>query len=89
MRALESTVTVMVALRFQPRHHHVAFGGMLSFFRAHPPVGLAPGEGTHLEVLGDLITLLVSGTQTNGAFTILSDGEETGAGPLEDCTWSS
>jgi quercetin dioxygenase-like cupin family protein len=52
----------------------------MSFFRATQPVVLAPGEGTHLDVLGDLITLLVSGTQTNGAFTVLSETSLTGGG---------
>lgn len=64
---------VIVTMLFQPRHHRFALGGMMSFFRANQPVVLAPGEGTHLDVLGDLITLLVSGKQTNGAFTVLSE----------------
>lgn len=50
----------------------------MSFFRANQPVVLAPGEGTHLDVLGDLITLLVSGKQTNGAFTVLSETSPPG-----------
>jgi quercetin dioxygenase-like cupin family protein len=53
---------------------------MMSFFRANQPVVLAPGEGTHLDVLGDLITLLVSGKQTNGAFTVLSETSPPGGG---------
>ena len=48
-------------------------GAIMSFFRANQPVVLGPGEGTHLDVLGDLITLLISGNQTNGAFTVLSE----------------
>jgi len=53
---------------------------MMSFFRANQPVVLGPGEGTHLDVLGDLITLLVSGNQTNGAFTVLSETSPPGGG---------
>ena len=52
----------------------------MSFFRANQPVVLAPGEGAHLDVLGDLITLLVSGKQTNGAFTVLSETSPPGGG---------
>ena len=52
----------------------------MSFFRANQPVVLGPGEGTHLDVLGDLITLLVSGNQTNGAFTVLSQTSPPGGG---------
>jgi quercetin dioxygenase-like cupin family protein len=53
---------------------------MMSFFRANQPVVLAPGEGTHLNVLGDLIALLVSGKQTNDAFTVLSETSPPGGG---------
>jgi quercetin dioxygenase-like cupin family protein len=53
---------------------------MRSFFRANQPVVLGLGEGTHLDVLGDLITLLVSGKQTNGAFTVLSETSPPGGG---------
>jgi quercetin dioxygenase-like cupin family protein len=53
---------------------------MMSFFRANQPVILAPGEGTRLDVLGDLITLLVSGKQTNGSFTVLSETSPPGGG---------
>jgi quercetin dioxygenase-like cupin family protein len=53
---------------------------MMSFFRGNQPVVLAPGEGTHLDVLGDLITLLVSGKQTNGASTVLSETSPPGGG---------
>jgi hypothetical protein len=52
----------------------------MSFFRANQPVVLAPGEGSHLDVLGDLITLLVSGEPTNGAFTVLSETSPPGGG---------
>ncbi|MGH7929143.1 MAG: quercetin 2,3-dioxygenase [Candidatus Binatia bacterium] len=52
----------------------------MSFFSANHPVVLAPGEGTHLDVLGELITLLVSGKQTNGAFTVLSVTSPPGGG---------
>lgn len=52
----------------------------MSFFRANQPVILAPGEGTNLDVLGDLLTLLVSGKQTNGAFTVLSETSPPGGG---------
>ena len=31
----------------------------MSFFRVNQAVVLGPGEGTHLDVLGDLITLLL------------------------------
>jgi quercetin dioxygenase-like cupin family protein len=53
---------------------------MTSFFRTSEAVILGPGEGTQLDVLGDLITLLVSGRQTNGAFTVLSETSPPGGG---------
>src|SRR5258708_35940687 len=53
---------------------------MMSFFRTNQPVVLHPGEGTHLDVLGDLITLLVSGKQTSGAFTVISQTSPPGGG---------
>ena len=52
----------------------------MSFFRGNHTVVLGPGEGTHLDVLGDLITLLVSGKETNGAFTVLSQTSPPGGG---------
>jgi len=52
----------------------------MSFFRGNQAVVLGPGEGTHLDVLGDLITLLVSGKETNGAFTVLSQTSPPGGG---------
>ena len=52
----------------------------MSFFRTSEAVVLGPGEGTQLDVLGDLITLLVSGRQTNGAFTVLSETSPPGGG---------
>lgn len=52
----------------------------MSFFSANQPVLLRPGEGTHLDVLGDVITLLISGRQTNGAFTVLSETSPPGGG---------
>ena len=52
----------------------------MSFFRADQPVVLGPGEGTYLNVLGDLVTLLVSGNQTNGAFTEFSVTSPPGGG---------
>lgn len=51
----------------------------MSFFGAKPVV-LGPGEGTHLDVLGNTFTLLVSGKQTNGAFTVLSGSSPPGGG---------
>ena len=45
----------------------------MSFFRTGEAMVLGPGEGTQLDVLGDLTTLLVSGKQTNEAFTVLSE----------------
>ncbi len=52
----------------------------MSFFRANQAVVLEPGEGRHLDVVGDLITLLVSGKETNGAFTVLSETSPPGGG---------
>jgi quercetin dioxygenase-like cupin family protein len=52
----------------------------MSFFGATQPVVLNRGEGTHLDVLGNAITLLVSGKQTNGAFTVLSGTSPPGGG---------
>jgi len=52
----------------------------MSFFRANQPFVLSPGEGTHLDVLGGVITLLVSGKQTSGAFTVLSATHPPGGG---------
>ena len=52
----------------------------MSFFRADQPVVLAPGEGTHLDVLGELLTLMVSGGQTGGAFTVLTETSPPGGG---------
>jgi len=53
---------------------------MMSFFRANQPVVLNPGEGTHLHVLGELITMLVSGKQTGGAFSVLKETTNPGGG---------
>ena len=50
----------------------------MSFFSTNQPVVLGPGEGTNLDVLGELITLLVSGKQTGGAFTVLSETSPPG-----------
>ncbi len=52
----------------------------MSFFGAAHPVVLGRGEGTHLDVLGETITLLVSGKQTNGAFTVLTGTSPPGGG---------
>jgi quercetin dioxygenase-like cupin family protein len=52
----------------------------MSFFGSTQPVVLSRGEGTHLDVLGETITLLVSGQQTNGAFTVLSGTSPPGGG---------
>jgi len=52
----------------------------MSFFRSSEPIVLGPDEGAHLEVLGDLITLLVSAEQTGGAFTVLSETSPPGGG---------
>jgi quercetin dioxygenase-like cupin family protein len=52
----------------------------MSFFGATQPVVLSRGEGTHLDVLGETIRLLVSGQQTNGAFTVLSGTSPPGGG---------
>ena len=52
----------------------------MSFFQADQPIVLAPGEGTHLDVLGELLTLLVSGRQTDGAFTVLTETSPPGGG---------
>jgi quercetin dioxygenase-like cupin family protein len=52
----------------------------MSFFRMDQAVLLGPGEGTHMDVLGEAITLLLSGRQTSGAFTILSETSPPGGG---------
>ncbi len=52
----------------------------MSFFQAGKPIVISPGEGTHLDVLGDVITLLVSGKETNGAFTVLTAKSRPGGG---------
>jgi quercetin dioxygenase-like cupin family protein len=52
----------------------------MSFVHAGRPVVLGPGEGVQLDVLGDLITLLVSGKQTGGAFTVLTETSPPGGG---------
>ncbi len=52
----------------------------MSFFEANKPIILSPGEGTHLDVLGNLLTLLISGKQTNGAFTVFSSTSPAGGG---------
>lgn len=52
----------------------------MSFFSANQPFVLGPGEGTRLDLLGELITLLVTGKQTNGAFTVLSETSPPGGG---------
>jgi quercetin dioxygenase-like cupin family protein len=52
----------------------------MSFRGADQPVILGPGEGAQLEVLGDLITLLASRNQTNGAFAVLSETSPPGGG---------
>ncbi|CAL1241896.1 cupin domain-containing protein [Candidatus Methylocalor cossyra] len=52
----------------------------MSFFQAHEAVVLGPGEGTNFHVLGELITVLVSGTQTNGAFTQYAATSPAGGG---------
>jgi quercetin dioxygenase-like cupin family protein len=52
----------------------------MSFFGAAHPVVLGRGEGAHLDVLGETITLLVSGKQTNGAFTVLTGTSPPGGG---------
>src|SRR5438477_381320 len=46
----------------------------------HGPVVLGPTDGTHLNVLGEQLTLLVSGDQTNGAFTEFSATSPQGGG---------
>lgn len=52
----------------------------MSFFRTDRSVVVAPGEGTQLDVLGEVLTLLVSGEQTNGAFTIITEKSRPGGG---------
>lgn len=58
----------------------------MSFFRVDQPVLLATGEGTHLGLLGEMITLLLSGSETHGAFTALSETSPPGAARLCICT---
>src|SRR5260370_32259797 len=53
---------------------------MMYFFGSNQSVVLHPGEGAHLDVLGDVITLLVSGKQTSGAFTVISQTSPPGGG---------
>jgi quercetin dioxygenase-like cupin family protein len=58
-----------------------AFGRKrMSFFGAAQPVIVGRGEGAHLDVLGEAITLLVSGEQTNGAFAVLTGTSPPGGG---------
>jgi mannose-6-phosphate isomerase-like protein (cupin superfamily) len=52
----------------------------MSFFGRGQPMVLGPDEGTHLNVLGELITLMVSGQQTGGAFTVLAETSPPGGG---------
>jgi mannose-6-phosphate isomerase-like protein (cupin superfamily) len=52
----------------------------MSIFRPTEPVVVSPGEGTHLDVLGEVITMLVSGKETNGAFTVLAERTRPGGG---------
>lgn len=52
----------------------------MSFFALTPPVVLGPGQGTHLDVLGNAITLLVSGEQTHGAFAVITSSSPPGTG---------
>ncbi len=52
----------------------------MSFLIATQPVVLAPGEGTHLNVLGNVITLLVSREQTKGAFSVMTQTTPPGGG---------
>ncbi len=52
----------------------------MSFLIASHPVVLAPGEGTHLDVLGNVITLLVSREQTKGAFSVMIQTTPPGGG---------
>jgi quercetin dioxygenase-like cupin family protein len=52
----------------------------MSFFGAGRPVILAPDEGIRLDVLGEAITLLISGRQTGGAFNVLSETSPPGGG---------
>lgn len=52
----------------------------MSFFGVSQPVVLGRGEGTHLDVLGETMTLLASAQQTNGAFTVLSGTSPPGGG---------
>jgi quercetin dioxygenase-like cupin family protein len=51
----------------------------MSFFGTKPII-LAPGEGIRLDVLGEALTLLLSGRQTNGAFNVLSETSPPGGG---------
>jgi quercetin dioxygenase-like cupin family protein len=52
----------------------------MSFFRAKEAVVLGPGEGTPLQVLGESIRLLVTGKETGGALTVVSETTPPGGG---------
>ena len=52
----------------------------MSFFRSPQQIVLAPNEGLHLNVLGELITLLITGDQTAGAFSVLTETSPPGSG---------
>ena len=52
----------------------------MSIFKANQPIVLNPGETNHLDVFGELITLLVSGKETKGAFTVLAETSPPGGG---------
>jgi quercetin dioxygenase-like cupin family protein len=52
----------------------------MSFIGTRHPLILNRGEGVHLDVLGEKLTLLVSGQQTHGAFAVISVTSPPGGG---------
>ncbi|HUO12597.1 MAG TPA: cupin domain-containing protein [Caulobacteraceae bacterium] len=52
----------------------------MSFPAASQAVVVQPGEGRSLDVLGELITVLATGRETNGAFTLITEVSPPGGG---------
>jgi quercetin dioxygenase-like cupin family protein len=52
----------------------------MSFLGSAKPAVISRGEGRHLDVLGEIITLVVSGEDTNGSFAVLTERSPPGGG---------
>ena len=52
----------------------------MSFFNIEQPLVLVPGEGTHLSVLGEMITLLVSGKESRNSIAVITETSPPGGG---------